>query len=120
MNNTRAGEMKFGVTLPLLNNTLLDVRDLVVEAEAAGFHSALGYEFWRSPYSLAVLAAEATSRIRIGTAIGAALSHTPFATANMAADIDEVSGGRTILGIGLGDPDYLHAFHDVSLKKPLG
>jgi len=50
---------------------------------------------------LAALAAE-TSRVRLGPLVACASFHPPGLIAKMAATIDEVSGGRFVLGLGAG------------------
>lgn len=46
--------------------------------------------------------AEATDRIRLGCLVGATPYRAPAVLANMAATIDQVSGGRLELGLGAG------------------
>lgn len=57
----------------------------------------------RDPYQLLALAASATERLVVGTAVTNPVSRHPALTAVAAATLDEVSGGRAILGIGAGD-----------------
>ena len=71
-------------------------------AEDAGFDSVWDYEFYRNPFVIHGLTSRVTSRIALATGLATAVSRTPFEMANAAAEIDELSGGRTILGIGMG------------------
>lgn len=77
--------------------------DLAVRAEAAGFSSVLSIEFFNQ-HAFAVLGAiaQATERIRIGTGIANAFTRSPLVHANAAMDLDDLSGGRMILGLGSG------------------
>jgi probable F420-dependent oxidoreductase len=56
---------------------------------------------WDSWTTLAALAAS-TERVRLGPLVACAAFHPPGILARMAAAIDEVSGGRFVLGIGAG------------------
>ncbi len=56
---------------------------------------------WEAWTMLSALAAS-TSRIRLGPLVAATAFHAPAMLAKMAATVDEVSGGRLILGLGAG------------------
>lgn len=56
---------------------------------------------WEVWTMLAALAAS-TSRIRLGPLVAATAFHAPPMLAKLAATVDEVSGGRLILGLGAG------------------
>jgi probable F420-dependent oxidoreductase len=69
-------------------------------AEDAGFESVWVAETARSAFSQAGVVAQATEGITIGTAIALAFPRSPAITAMEARDLDELSGGRFILGLG--------------------
>src|SRR3990172_3410391 len=56
---------------------------------------------WEAWTSLAGLA-EATTRIALGPLVAATSFHAPAMLAKMAATVDEISGGRLVLGLGAG------------------
>src|SRR6185503_8414381 len=56
---------------------------------------------WEVWTMLAAIAAS-TSRIRLGPLVAATAFHAPAMLAKMAATVDEVSGGRLIVGLGAG------------------
>src|SRR5215213_1107331 len=56
---------------------------------------------WDAWTTLAAIAAE-TERVRLGPLVACAAFHAPGILARMAASIDEISGGRFVLGIGAG------------------
>ncbi len=56
---------------------------------------------WEAWTTLAGLAA-VTSRIRLGPLVAATAFHAPAMLAKMAATVDEISGGRLVLGLGAG------------------
>ncbi len=85
-----------------------DAVDLAVRAEQAGFDSVWTTEFsWRSATVPMAAIAVATSRITIGSAIAYALGRSPAMLAAEARDIDEVSDGRLILGLGSAQPSRI-------------
>ncbi|HEU4802835.1 MAG TPA: LLM class flavin-dependent oxidoreductase [Solirubrobacterales bacterium] len=71
--------------------------------------------------SLTVLAAyaAATERIRLGTGVLPIYSRTPAATAQTAATIDELSGGRMVLGVGVSHRLTVEAWYGQSIDRPV-
>jgi alkanesulfonate monooxygenase SsuD/methylene tetrahydromethanopterin reductase-like flavin-dependent oxidoreductase (luciferase family) len=117
--------VRIGIQLPEVER---DVRwpeylALARAAEAAGFDSIwLGDHLlyrgderperapWEAWTLLSALAA-ATERVRLGPLVACAGFHPPGLIAKMAATIDEVSGGRFVLGLGAGwNEDEFRAF----------
>jgi alkanesulfonate monooxygenase SsuD/methylene tetrahydromethanopterin reductase-like flavin-dependent oxidoreductase (luciferase family) len=56
---------------------------------------------WEAWTTLAGLA-EATERVALGPLVAATAFHAPFVLAKQAATVDEISGGRLVLGLGAG------------------
>jgi F420-dependent oxidoreductase-like protein len=85
---------------------------LVQEAERIGYDSVWAAEAYGSDAAtvLAWLAA-GTSKIKLGSAIFQMPGRTPAMTAMTAATIDELSGGRMILGIGSSGPQVAEGWH---------
>jgi probable F420-dependent oxidoreductase len=74
---------------------------LARRAEAAGFDGVYAIEFFnRHGYVTLGAIAQTTARIRIGTAIANAFTRSPLVHASAAMDLDELSGGRMVLGLG--------------------
>jgi alkanesulfonate monooxygenase SsuD/methylene tetrahydromethanopterin reductase-like flavin-dependent oxidoreductase (luciferase family) len=71
--------------------------------------------------SLTVLAAYATAteRIRLGTGVLPIYSRTPVATVQAAATIDEISGGRMIIGLGISHRITVEGWYGQSIDRPV-
>jgi probable F420-dependent oxidoreductase len=77
--------------------------ELAIRAETAGFESVWAPEFHNHSGVLALAAAAVrTSRVELGTAIAWAFARSPLLTAVTALDLDEMSEGRLVLGLGTG------------------
>jgi len=95
--------------------------DAVAELEKAGLDmvwvaEAYGYD---SPTLMGYLAAK-TERLQIAAGILNVFSRTPGAILQTAAGLDNVSGGRAVLGLGASGPQVIEGFHGVPYDKPLG
>jgi probable F420-dependent oxidoreductase len=112
--------MRIGVTLPSRKGPIGLVGDKARRAEEAGFQSVWSYEVYRNPFTLLSVAAATTEHATLGTGLAAAFSRSPFEAANAAADIDDMSGGRMLFGLGTGVPEFLRAFHSTDAEHPLG
>jgi F420-dependent oxidoreductase-like protein len=85
---------------------------LVREAEAAGYDSVWAAEAYGSD-AATILAwlAQATERIRLGSAIFQMPGRTAAMTAMTAATLDNLSAGRMILGLGSSGPQVAEGWH---------
>jgi F420-dependent oxidoreductase-like protein len=97
-----------------------EAADSVVALEEAGLDTiwvaeAYGFD---SPTLMGYLAAK-TERVEIGSAILNIYSRTPGLLAQTAAGLDNVSGGRAILGLGASGPQVIEGFHGVPYDAPL-
>ena len=109
---------KLGVTMPGLNQPIDAFPTMARTAEDAGFDSVWNYEFHRNPFVVHALTAKATSRITLGTGLAAAAGRSPFEMANAAADVDEVSHGRTALGMSMGAFGWSELLNGVDVSHP--
>ena len=97
-----------------------EAADQVAALEKAGLDGvwvpeAYGFD---SPTLMGYLAAK-TETLEIGSAILNIYSRTPSAILQTAAGLDNVSGGRAILGLGASGPQVIEGFHGVAYDKPL-
>ncbi|GAB89817.1 LLM class flavin-dependent oxidoreductase [Gordonia rhizosphera] len=93
--------------------------DLARDAEAAGCSAVWTSELYsRSATIPMAMLAAGTSTIQIGTNIAYGVGRSPLMWAAEARDLDELSGGRIILGLGNGTPKMMEAWHGVSGEAP--
>lgn len=109
-----------GISMPGRTAHLRKIPEYARLADDAGFHSVWSYELYKNPFAMLCTAALETSRATLGTGLAAAFSRSPFEAANAAADVDELSDGRMLLGLGTGLPDAQHGFHSVPLGRWVG
>jgi probable F420-dependent oxidoreductase len=109
--------MRYG--LILVAPTIAGQVEAARNAEARGFHSVWTIEFFNQHGFVRLAAcAVATERVRIGTAIAYAFMRTPLLAASAAMDLDELSGGRMILGLGSGTRSMNERWYSVPFEAP--
>jgi probable F420-dependent oxidoreductase len=89
------------------------------EAEAAGFARLWAPELYRSATVSLAVAAGATERIELATGVCLAFTRSPFTMALEALDLDELSGGRLVLGLGAGVRRLNQRWHAVDYDPPV-
>jgi probable F420-dependent oxidoreductase len=105
--------------LILTSGTVRGDVDLAVRAEAAGFDSVFTIEFFnRHGYVPLGAIAQATGRIRFGTGIANSFTRSPLLHASAAMDLDEISGGRMVLGLGSGTRRMNQDWFGVPFSEP--
>ena len=101
---------RLGVTV--MGGSVATCAAVAALAEKRGLSSAWTAEFYdRSATVSAAAMAAATSRITVGSAVMYGLARTPLVTVAEARDLDEVSGGRFVLGLGTGTRGQAAGWH---------
>jgi len=108
-------EFNSGAQLPLDA-----IPELARLAESHGFGCAWGGEANnKDPTVMLSAIAAVTSRMKIGSAVYHILGRTPATLALQAVGLDELSGGRFLLGLGSSNPTIAR-WHGLTLDHPLG
>jgi alkanesulfonate monooxygenase SsuD/methylene tetrahydromethanopterin reductase-like flavin-dependent oxidoreductase (luciferase family) len=123
--------VKVGIVLPLFSGDAERVLAFAGRAEDLGFDGAFAFDHFFPPganpdrpsleaFTMLAAVGASTSRIRVGTLVTRAQLRPAGVLAKMAVQLDHITGGRMILGVGTGDPidDPEHrAFGIRSLRK---
>src|ERR687887_2193140 len=93
---------------------------LVREAESLGYDSAWSAEAYGSDAATILgWLAQGTERIKLGSAIFQMPARSAAMTAMTAATIDQLSGGRMLLGIGSSGPQVAEGWHGQRFARQL-
>jgi alkanesulfonate monooxygenase SsuD/methylene tetrahydromethanopterin reductase-like flavin-dependent oxidoreductase (luciferase family) len=94
--------MRFGAVLP--GGTATEQLDQAVLAEQAGWDGVFVWEaaYGVDAWSLLAAMAARTTRVRLGTMLTPLPWRRPWKVASQVATLDQLSGGRAILAVGLG------------------
>ncbi len=111
--------MTLRITYQPWGETLAELVDAGRRAEEAGAETLWVSELHRSATGTAAALAAGTERARIGTSILLAFTRSPMVTALEALDLDELSGGRFVLGMGSGVQRLNEDWHNVTFGKPI-
>ncbi|MFN3622048.1 MAG: LLM class flavin-dependent oxidoreductase [Nitrososphaerales archaeon] len=98
--------MQFGISFGALYAPSERIVKLAREAEQRGFaHIWLpdSQTIYRDVYMNLALIAKATGKVKLGTLVTSPATRHPSVIASAAVTLNEISGGRAVIGIGAGD-----------------
>ena len=90
--------MKVAITVPTVDPRTAG--DTFAALEAAGYDTGFSFEAKHDPFLPLALAATRTERMRLGTAVAIGFARSPMTLANVGYDLQLLSGGRMVLGLG--------------------
>jgi 5,10-methylenetetrahydromethanopterin reductase len=101
------GEVEFGLGLPPVA-PVAELVDLAVECERRGYRWLWVNDerLERDPFIVLAAMAQRTERIRLGPGVTNPYSRHPALLATATATLDELSGGRAVLGLGAGGTNH--------------
>jgi len=106
------GKVPCGIAIPQMNAPEYSrfLRGFLARAEAFGYDSVwvqeqiLGDAPMLEPITLLTYAAAVTMKVRLGTSVILPITRNPIHLAKALSTLDQLSGGRLTLGVGMGGP----------------
>ncbi len=113
--------MRLGLLIGYSSSKIEVPLALIQAAEQLGYYAVWTAEAYGSDCvtPLAWIGAQ-TTNIHLGTAIMQMPARSPAMTAMTAMTLDQLSGGRMLLGLGLSGPQVVEGWHGQAYGKPLG
>lgn len=96
-----------------------DLVPLVQGWEMAGVEGVWAPQIFGAPFTVLAAAAAVTSRIKLGSGIALAFTRSPLETACSAIDLDHISQGRAVLGLGSSAQSQIEGSFGMAYGKPL-
>ena len=112
--------MKLGFLLGYSGKHIHMPIELIQQAESMGYDSVWTAEaYGNDAVTSAAYVLAQTNKIRVGTAIMQMPARTPAMCAMTAMSLDQLSGGRFIVGLGASGPQVVEGWHGVPYGKPV-
>ncbi len=112
--------MKLGFLLGYSGKHIHIPLDLIKQAESMGYDSVWTAEaYGNDSVTTAAWVLAKTEKMRVGTAIMQMPARTPAMCAMTAMSLDQLSGGRFIVGLGASGPQVVEGWHGVPYGKPV-
>jgi len=108
--------LSLGITVPETMPSP-EAMEFAVSLEAAGFDMAWLTEIEREAFTRAATILARTTNLRVGTGV-VVWSRSPVNAAMASAELDELSGGRFVFGVGVGTAYMSEAFHNIAWERP--
>jgi probable F420-dependent oxidoreductase len=116
--NATGGERRYWGTMPVM--AAASVAGTVQHMETLGFEGVFVLQIYGPPFVPLAAAAAVSKTLKLGTGIAIAGTRSPLETAYAAMDLDRISGGRHVLGLGSSIPSCTSGMFGMPPMKPLG
>jgi probable F420-dependent oxidoreductase len=110
-------QRRYWGTLPPLPAAM--ICEIARQSEAIGLEGIWSFQLWGPPFLPLAAAATVTSRVKLGTGVALAFVRSPLETASAALDLDTISGGRAVLGVGPSVRWWNEDWYGVHYGKPI-
>ena len=111
--------MKLDATLAVDTQHLRDIPAVARAAEALGFGAIWTPETQHNAFLPLALAAEHTTQVQLGTAVAIAFARSPMVIAQEAWDLQALSGGRFLLGLGTQVKAHIERRYGMEWGQPV-
>lgn len=112
--------MRVGVAISPDYYQINSLLEYATKIDELGYYQISVPEIWgRDAVSFIAALSTKTKHIKLATGIISMFSRTPALVGMTAGTIDEMSGGRFILGLGLSGPIVINNWHGLNYQKPL-
>ena len=108
--------MKIGMMLGF-EDSIKTITNIAGAAEGAGINALYTVDAGRSATITAAAVINATSKAQVGTYIVNAYAREPWMTGLEARDLNEISGGRFILGVGTGNLHFNDYYMGIDSRR---
>lgn len=109
--------MHVSMTVP--GDDLTQARSIYRTLEELGYDRAFSFEAKHDPFLPLAVAGEHTSTIELGTAIAIAFARTPMTLANTGWDLQTLTGGRFVLGLGSQIRPHIEQRYSMPWSRPV-
>ena len=109
--------MHVSMTIP--GDDLTQARSIYRTLEELGYDRAFSFEAKHDPFLPLAVAGEHTSTIELGTAIAIAFARTPMTLANTGWDLQTLTGGRFVLGLGSQIRPHIEQRYSMPWSRPV-
>lgn len=116
MTADRTERRRWGVVAPLPAPL---IAAFAASAEEQGLEGLFAPQVPGPPWSTLAVAASHTERLKVASGIAIAAARSPFETAMAAIDMDRISGGRFVLGLGASVEAWTRGLFGAPRHKPL-
>lgn len=115
--NAVGAERRYWGVIPVMPGQQL--METANQLEDLGYTGAFSFQVFGPPFIPLAVAAAATSRLQVASGIAIAGTRSPFETAMAAMDVDRISEGRFILGLGSSAPAWTRDIFGTDEYKPI-
>jgi probable F420-dependent oxidoreductase len=96
-----------------------EMAELMKRFEDLGLYGVWAPQLHSPPFPALAAMAMASANLKLGSGIALAFTRSPMETALSALDLDRISGGRAVLGLGTGVRTWNENIHGIAYGKPV-